>query len=206
MHRLQGEPTRDTICITTTASFSSLHGLLTGQRSWAIIDPCPIVNSGGRSKLESWLCWDLSGTFSLRHRRVPRRVAGGTRLLCTRELYELPGSVWRAHLRARPEDWQEGLARLRAKIEEEETEYQYTAVRSWRIARSGRNAVDLAIHSEPLRSTESTSPQPRITNPRTCREAWPERSEGTAEATPPEPRIPDDCFSEKDPDVITVIQ
>ena len=32
--------------------------------------------------------------------------------------------------------------------------YQYTAVCSWWIARSGRNAVDLAIHSEPLRPTE----------------------------------------------------
>jgi hypothetical protein len=36
---------------------------------------------------------------------------------------------------------------------------QYTAVCSWRIARSGRNAVDLAIRSEPLRSTDNRNKQ-----------------------------------------------
>jgi SAM-dependent methyltransferase len=33
---------------------------------------------------------------------------------------------------------------------------QYTPVCSWRIARSGRSAVDLAIHSEPLRSADNS--------------------------------------------------
>ena len=38
------------------------------------------------------------------------------------------------------------------------THYQYTAACSWRIARSGRSAADLAIPCELLRSTDYKLP------------------------------------------------